>query len=45
MILSSFASVAFLVSYFIIIHVFWYYGLNVEQTILKREKEEEEKRI
>jgi hypothetical protein len=44
MILSSISSVTLLGSYYIIIHVFWHYGINVEQTLIKREKIEEEKR-
>ena len=44
MILSSISSVTLLGSYYIIIHVFWHYGINVEQTLIKRVKNEEEKR-
>jgi hypothetical protein len=44
MILSSISSVTLLGSYYIIIHVFWHYGINVEQTLIKREKMEEDKR-
>jgi len=36
MIFSSIASVTLLSSYFLFIHVFWHYGINVEETLKKR---------
>jgi hypothetical protein len=44
MMVSCVSSVILLFSYYLIIRVFWYYGINVEQTLIKREKIEEEKR-
>jgi amino acid permease len=44
MMVSCVSSVILLFSYYLIIRVFWYYGINVEQTLIKREKMEEEKR-
>ena len=44
MMISTVSSVILLISYYLIIHVFWHYGINVEQTLIKREKIEEEKR-
>ena len=44
MMISTVSSVILLISYYLIIHVFWHYGINVEKTLIKREKIEEEKR-
>ena len=44
MILSTISSVVLLLSFYVLIHVFWHYGINIEHTLEKREKLEEEKR-
>ena len=44
MMISSVSSVILLISYYIVLHVFWHYGINVEQTLIKLEKIEEETR-
>ena len=36
MTISSVSSVILLFSYYLVLHVFWHYGINVEQTLIKR---------
>jgi hypothetical protein len=45
MIISTIASIVLMLSFYVLIHVFWHYGINIEKTLLKREELEEKKRM
>lgn len=41
MIVASVSSILMFVSLYILIHVFWHYGINIEETMKKRQQKEE----
>lgn len=43
-IIPTVSSIMQFISFYILIHVFWHYGLNIERTLEKQEKREEELR-